>query len=331
MQAHHLTLKQLRVIQAVIRYGSIARAAEQLHLTGPAVTQQIQQAERDIGMPLFDRLPRGMAATAAGERVGKAADEVLSRLNFLGSELDALSNVHEGLLRIGLLSTGKYFVPKLIGAFRADHPDIKLRLHAANREELVALIAQGEVDVAITGRVPANLPVVSEAFAANPQVVIAAPGHPLAGTKGIQPIDLNPQTFIQRESGSGTRAVLEEFFHLHRISPAETLTVSSNEMIKQIVMSGLGISIMSLHTLSLELKAGALVMLDVDHTPIARRWYQVHHTHRWLAPAAEMFWRFLQTKGAAMIAEDTVRLLDSGRASGAETQHPRKAGRPARK
>jgi len=152
-------------------------------------------------------------------------------------------------------------------------------------------------------------PLVREPLADNPHVIIAWPGHPLAGARAIPPIELRHEAFVQREAGSGTRAMLDEFLALHRITPAERLTVFGNEMAKHAVMSQLGISLTSMHTLSLELASGALVRLDVEHTPIVRRWYVVHHGDRWLPPAAAAFREFLLTDGAARVRASTEALL----------------------
>jgi len=154
-------------------------------------------------------------------------------------------------------------------------------------------------------------PLVREPLTDNPHVIIAWPGHPLASQRGIPPIELRREAFVQREAGSGTRAMLDQFLQLHRIEPRERLTVFGNEMAKHAVMSQLGISLTSAHTLSLELGTGALVKLDVEYTPIVRRWYVVHHGDRWLPPAAAAFRDYLLTDGARKVEAATRRLLSS--------------------
>jgi DNA-binding transcriptional LysR family regulator len=191
----------------------------------------------------------------------------------------------------------------------------------STRAELARRVLDGDVDLALMGRGPetstdaatAADPLTREPFASNPHVIIAWPGHPLAGVRGIAPIELRHESLVQREVGSGTRAMLDNFLTMHRITPRERVTVSGNEMAKHAVMCQLGISLTSAHTLFLELKTGALVRLDVDHTPIVRTWYVVHHSERWLPPAAAAFRDYLLNDGARKVDAETRTLLSGGR------------------
>jgi DNA-binding transcriptional LysR family regulator len=318
MNPFHLTLRQLQVLEAVDRSGSMAQAARHLHMTGPAITQQVQQLERVLGAPVFDRLGRRLRLTVAGRHALAAAHDVHTRLATLAREMDALANRDDGVLHLGILATGTHILPPLLAEFRRRSPGIHVHMVVSRREELAEHLLEGQVDLALMGRVPgrdeaartrAADPLVREPLTDNPHVIIAWPGHPLAGARGIPPIELRHEAFVQREAGSGTRAMLDEFLRLHRIEPAERVTVFGNEMAKHAVMSQLGISLTSMHTLSLELRSGALVRLDVDHTPIVRRWYVVHHGDRWLPPAAAAFREFLLTDGAARVRASTAALL----------------------
>jgi DNA-binding transcriptional LysR family regulator len=321
MDPRHLSLRQLEVLKAVAETGSMARAARQLFMTGPAVTQQIQQLEKVLGAPAFDRIGRKLRMTVAGERALSAANDVHTRLTVLAKDLDALRKRDDGTLHLGVLATGTHILPPLLAEFRRRAPGIAVHMAVSTRAELARRVQDGEVDLALMGRGPEALAegaapggdsLAREPFASNPHVVIAWPGHPLARERGIAPIELRHECIVQREPGSGTRAMLDNFLAMHRISPRERITVSGNEMAKHAVMSRLGISLTSAHTLFLELKTGALTRLDVDHTPIVRTWYVVHHPERWLPPAAAAFREYLLDEGARMVETETRKLLAAG-------------------
>jgi LysR family transcriptional regulator, low CO2-responsive transcriptional regulator len=318
MQARQVNLRHFEVMRAIVETGSMAAASGKLFMTGPAVSQQIGQLERVLGVPMFDRVGRRLKLTVAGALVLAAANDVHLRLAQLGKELDALVKRDDGTLHLGVLATGTHILPPLLADFRVHAPGIAVHMTVSTREELVHSLLEGEVDLALMGRVPgtggapgtapAEL-LTHEPFATNPHIIIAWPGHPLAEARGIAPIELRHEAIVQREAGSGTRAMLDNFLQMHRVVPRERLTVSGNEMAKHAVMSRLGISLTSMHTLSLELEAGALVRLDVDHTPIRRTWYIVHHAQRWLPPAAAAFREYLIERGVHEVEARTQRLL----------------------
>jgi DNA-binding transcriptional LysR family regulator len=317
MDPRHLSLRQLEVLKTVAESGSMAEAGRRLHMTGPAITQQVQQLEKVLGMPVFDRLGRRLQITAAGDRALSAAIEVHSRLAVLAKEMDALRKRDDGTLHLGILATATHILPPLLAEFRRRAPGIAVHMAVSTREELSRRVLDGDVDLALMGRgaetgteeAAAGGHLVREPFASNPHVIIAWPGHPLAAARGIAPIDLRHESIVQREPGSGTRAMLDAFLGMHRIVPRERITVSGNEMAKHAVMSQLGISLTSMHTLFLELKTGALVRLHVDHTPIERTWYVVYHPDRWLPPAAAAFRDYLLDEGARKVDAETRRLI----------------------
>jgi DNA-binding transcriptional LysR family regulator len=317
MDTRHLSLRQLEVLKAVAETGSMAKAGRRLFMTGPGITQQVQQLEKTLGMPVFDRLGRRLQLTAAGERALAAANEVHSRLGILAKEMDALRKRDDGTLHLGILATATHILPPLLAEFRRRSPGIAVHMAVSSREDLSRRVLDGDVDLALMGRgaetgtaeAAASGRLVREPFASNPHVIIAWPGHPLASARGIAPIELRHESLVQREPGSGTRAMLDAFLAMHRIVPRERITVSGNEMAKHAVMSQLGISLTSMHTLFLELKTGALVRLHVDHTPIERTWYVVYHPDRWLPPAAEAFRDYLLDEGARKVEAETRRLL----------------------
>ena len=318
MEQRNISLRQLQVMKAVVDNGSMAQAGRQLFMTGPAVTQQIQQLEKTIGAPAFDRIGRRLRLTAVGERVLAAAGDVQRRLGRLSKELDAIRKRDDGTLHLGILATGTHILPPLLAEFRKNTPGIAVHMAVSSREDLVQRLMDGEVDLALMGRGPdarttreavTGDPLTREPFASNPHVIIAWPGHPLAGASDVSPIELRHESIVQRERGSGTRGMLDGFLAMHRIAPRERITVSGNEMVKLAVLSRLGVSLTSMHTLSLVLQSGALIRLDIAHTPILRTWYVVHHTVRWLPPAAAAFRDYLLNEGARKVESHTRELL----------------------
>jgi DNA-binding transcriptional LysR family regulator len=290
----NVTFRQLRVFAEVAKLLSFARAAEALHLTPPAVTMQVKELEAAVELPLFHREGRRVALTTAGEYFVVYARRLLATLKEAGDVMARLRGVEAGTLGVGLVSTAKYFVPRLLARFRDEHPNIDVRLAVAqNRQQLVELLQAGEVEMAVMGRPPKELALRSEAFAAHPLVIVAPPGHPLAALEHLSARALEPQRFIVRERDSGTRAAMEAYFRQHHIDPPAAMEMPSNETIKQAVIAGMGLAFLSLHTLGLELKAGVLRRLDVEGTPVMRTWNLVHAQGRTLSPAAEAFRYFM--------------------------------------
>jgi LysR family transcriptional regulator, low CO2-responsive transcriptional regulator len=306
----NLTLRQLRVFSEVARRLSFVRAAEALHLTPPAVTMQVKELESAVGLTLFERAGRQVSLTTAGEYLLVYARRMLATLKDAEDAMARLKHVEAGRLDIGLVSTAKYFVPRLLVRFREEHPGIELRLQVSpNREALVALLRDGEIDLAIMGRPPKEIATRAEPFAAHPQVFVAPPEHPLARMPELDPRLLEREPFIVREPGSGTRKHMEDFFAAQRIAPRVAMEMPSNESIKQAVMAGMGLSFLSLHTIGLEVRSGLLAILDVAGAPVVRTWNVVHLSSKTLSPAAEALRYFVLEHGEAHLAEHDRALL----------------------
>ena len=302
----NLTFRQLRVFTEVARQLSFARAAETLHLTPPAVTMQVKEIESQIGLALFERQGRQVALTTTGEYFLVYARRLLATLKDADDAMARLKHLETGLLTIGMVSTAQYFVPRLLARFRDEHPGIDVRLRVGlNRESLLALLREGEVDLAVMGRPPGELATRAEPFAAHPLVVVAPPDHALAAIEHPPAAVLEAMPFVVREGGSGTRAAMEHFFHEHRVTPRITMEMSSNETIKQAVMAGMGLGFLSLHTVGLEIRSGLLKVVSVEGTPVMRTWNLVHLLAKMLSPAAEAFRYFmLEEAEAFLLAHD---------------------------
>ena len=298
----HVTLRMLRVFAAVARQSSVTAAAKELHLTQPAVTMQVKELERNCGAPLFERLGRGIHLTEAGRELAACAANVTENLRETQERLDALRGLKKGLLKLGAVSTAKYFAPALLAAFTASHPAVTVRFAVGNRQDTIRHLADNEIDLAIMGRPPREIETVAEPFARHPLIIIAAPSHPLAGKRRVPLKKLAGERFLIREEGSGTRASMERVFAQAQLAYQASMEMSSNETIKQAVIAGMGISFISKHTVGLELRAGKLVALHVVGLPVMRDWFVIHLRAKRLSPIAAAFKQFLATSGAAIIA-----------------------------
>ena len=212
MHLRHATLHQLRIFLAVARHCSFARAAEELHLSPPTLSLQVKQLSETVGQPLFEQLGKKIYLTAAGKTLAEACEDIGSRMERLSEDLAALQGVERGSLKLAILTTVKYTVPKLLGGFCAAHPGIEVAMLVGNREKLLQRLANNTDDLYIMGQPPEQMDVVSEAFADNPLVLVAPPKHPLVGKKNLSPLRLMNEPFILREPGSGTRLTAEKFF-----------------------------------------------------------------------------------------------------------------------
>ena len=297
------TLRQLKVFESVARHRSFSRAAEELHLTQPAVSMQVRQIEESAGLPLTEQVGKKIFLTAAGEEIARHARLIAQQLREAEEAIDAIKGVRGGQLHIGVVSTAKYFAPRLLVEFRAAHPGVEIRLGVHNRETVVRQLAENEIDLAIMGRPPQELETVAEPFADHPLVIIAAPTHRLAKKRLIEPQELEHETFLIREPGSGTRVAMERYFADAGLTPHDLFEVESNETIKQAAMAGMGIAFISESTTGLEQAAGRLVRLPVRGTPVLRQWYVVHRAEKTLLPVAAAFREFLIAEGPARIAE----------------------------
>lgn len=294
----HVSLRQLRVFEAVARHNSYTRAAEELHLSQPAVSMQVRQLEDEIGLPLFERLGKQVVVTEAGREVFHYSRAIGQSLREMEEVLESLKGVSRGTLCIAVASTVNYFAPRLMAIFQQRHPGIGLRLDVTNRESLVQMLDSNSVDLVLMGVPPRNVEVEAEAFMDNPLVVIAPPDHPLAGERGIPLARLAEETFVMREEGSGTRQAMERFFSERGQEIRHGMQMTRNEAVKQAVRSGLGLSVVSLHTIELELETRRLVTLDVEGFPDRRQWYLVYRRGKRLSPAAGAFREFVLSEAA---------------------------------
>jgi DNA-binding transcriptional LysR family regulator len=289
----HLTLRQLKVFECVARHLNYTRAAAELHLTQPAVSMQVKQLEDSLGVALFEQLGKRIHLTEAGQEVVTYARSVTQQLDELEAVLNRIKGLGGGRLRISVATTANYFIPILLGAFSRRYPDVTVTLDVTNRETLLKQLAENTVDLVIMGKPPTEADVEAEPFMDNPLVVVAPPEHPLADQHAIPLTRLQEETFLVRESGSGTRIAMERFFNERGMRLKTGMEVGSNEAIKQSVQAGLGLGLLSRATIEQELALKRLVVLDVSEFPIMRHWYVVHRKGKRLSAAADAFRNFV--------------------------------------
>ncbi len=301
----NVTVRQLQVFVEAADSLSLARVAERLHLTPSAVSFQIKRIESQTGFALFERIGKRTQVTEAGQVLLGYARMVLRSLQDADEAMTALKGVTGGRVRVGLVSTAKYIVPHMIARFRADAPDVRVLLNEGNRSEVLAMLTGGEVDLAIMGQPPEDADVIAARFAPHPSVIVAHPGHPLVKAPKLNPNVLATEWFISREDGSGTRLLADGFFRRAHFLPRIAMESSSNEMIKQAVIAGMGLALISQHTISLELSLNLLAPLAVEGFPLMRSWFVVQRRSLPLLPVQDRLRRFLVANGQSVI-EDIV-------------------------
>ena len=292
-----ISLRQLRGFEAVVNCGSVSGAARELHLTPPAISLQLRDLETIIGIPLLERSDNALVPTRAGQELFSTSLEIRDSLSRLAEVINDLKGVDHGVVSVGVVSTARYFAPTALAAFNKLHPDIKIQLQVGNREMTLQKLESMEIDFAITGFPPDHFKVTKKLLGPHPQIIIAAPEHPLAGAADIPLSALKNETFLLREAGSGTRSVANRLFARSRNLPHQGLEFGSNETIKQAVMAGMGIAVISAHTVGAELQEGRLVSLDIKGLPINRKWYLVKHSQKRFLPSAQGLWDFLASEG----------------------------------
>jgi DNA-binding transcriptional LysR family regulator len=287
------TLHQLKVFEAVARNLSFTRAAEELHLTQPTVSIQIRQLGDIVGLPLLEQVGKRTHLTEAGRELLTVCHEVFDGLSRFEMLVSDMKGVKAGKLRLAVITTAKYFVPRLLGPFCDLYPGIEVSLKVTNRERILQRLMDNEDDLYILGQPPEHMDVQVEPFLDNPLVVLAPSNHPLAREKHISVQRLAEEPFLMRESGSGTRLATERFFAEQGLSVKVRMELGSNEAIKQAVAGGLGLAVLSAHTLALEKSSDELVVLDVEGFPIRRQWYAVYARDKQLSVVARTFREFL--------------------------------------
>jgi DNA-binding transcriptional LysR family regulator len=325
----HVTLRQLRVFAAAARHMNFSRAADELHLSQPAVSAQLRELAASVGLPLFERIGRRNYLTPAGEELLQCARALTEGLKETEERIAQLKGVTGGRLNVAVISAGDYFFPRMLAHFGALHPGVTFNLTVHNRDGLLRQLADNLTDLAVMVRPPPERDVVALPFAPHPYVIVAAPDHPLAGAKGIARAALNRERFVARERGSDTWNSMREVFGRQFQRLNIVMQIHSTETIKQAVVAGFGLAFLSAHTIGLDVRAGNLVVLDVQDFPALLHWYLVHKRSKRLPPAAAAFKEFLLRDGAPLI--ERLVPYQAGTRPAARSRRGRGAGRYSRK
>src|SRR5262245_29873368 len=299
------TLRQLKVFETAARHLSFSRAAEDLHLTQPAVSMQIKLLQQHAGVALFEQLGKKVHLTPAGSELLRYSRAIIELFRQAGEAMAHCQGVSGGTLNVAVISAGDYFFPQLLAEFARDAPGVKLNLGVFNRQQLLQQLGDNLTDLAIMVRPPRELDTVNEPFAPHPYVIVARPDHPLARRRRVPVSALLPEPFLTRERGSDTWNSMEDGFGAQLSKLNFAMEIRSTETIKQAVIAGLGISFLSAHTIGRELEMRQLAVLDVVGFPVLLQWYVVHMKHKVLAPVAQAFKSFLLQRGAALIDKVT--------------------------
>lgn len=296
----HATLHQLKVFEATARHGSFTRAAEELFLTQPTVSMQVKQLTKAIGLPLFEQVGKRLYLTDAGKELFSTCQEIFHKLEQLEMTVADLKGMKQGKLRLAVITTTKYFMPRLLGPFCQRYPGVDVSLIVTNHERVIERLADNQDDLYVMSQIPEHLDVKSHAFLENPLVVVAPRNHPLAKETNISLKRLVEEPFIMREPGSGTRRAFQKLLDTQKLSVKVRLELGSNEAIKQAIAGGLGLSVLSRHTLLTD--NSEVTVLDVEGFPIERYWYIVHLAGKQLSVIAHTFLDYMQ-EAAAELAE----------------------------
>lgn len=299
----HATIRQLNVFVAVASRMSISRAAEDLHLTQPAVSSQIKALEGHAGLPLFERVGKKLHLTAAGVELLDHSKRIAELFREADEAMAQLKGGARGKLNVAVISAGDYFFPRLLAEFANRHPGVTLNLAVHNREELLRQLAENLTDLAVMVRPPDESETEHAAFAPHAYVIVAAPAHPLVGQRRISRARLLQEPFIVREKGSDTYRSMQDAFGPDTARIRAGMEIASNETIKQAVIAGMGLSFLSSHAIALDVRAGNLAVLDVEGFPAWRHWYVVHRASKRLPAIAVAFRAFLLAEGAELIAK----------------------------
>jgi len=289
----HATLRQLQIFEATVRLGSFTRAAEELFLTQPTVSMQAKKLADAMGLPLFEHVGRTFKPTEAGTELYQSCRRIFETLSNLEMKLADLKGIKSGRLRLGVITTAKYFVPSVLGDFCHEYPGIDVALKVTNRNRIIERIQANEDDLYIMGQPPeGGIEVETYPFAPNPSVVMARQDHPLVSKRKIPLSRILEEPFLLRERGSGVRDAILKVFEEKGLQPKVRMELGSNEAIKHAIVGGLGLSVLSLHTLTLEGTKGPVAVLDVEGFPIQRKWYLVYPKDKELSLVAKAFLDF---------------------------------------
>jgi DNA-binding transcriptional LysR family regulator len=285
----NLTFRQLRLFLALADTGSVSAAARALHVTQPTASMQLKEITQSIGMPVYEVVGKRVFLTEAGRELAETARAIAGEWEALRQKFDAMRGLTRGRLRVALVNTAQYFMPRLLGGFCQQHPEIDISLQVLNRDGVVARLRDNLDDLYIMSMPPADIELEDDVFMPNPLLLVAAASHPLAKKRHLSLEKLATDRFILREPGSGTRMATEQLFDAHSFRPGLRMELGSNEAIRQAVAAGLGVAVLSRHALDIGQAKEEVVALDVQGFPLHSQWHVVSPRGKRLSPIASVF------------------------------------------
>ena len=285
----NITFKQLRIFLAVFDAGSVSAAAKSTHVTQPTVSMQLNEISNAVGLPLYEVISKKIYFTDAGKELASTAREMLNAWSNFEQSIDAAKGLTRGKLKIAVVSTAKYFMPRLIGQFCKKYPDIDISLEILNRDGVLMRMRENLDDLYIMSQPPTDMDLIDDIFLHNPLVPIAAYSHPLTKKTSVPLNSFLDQRFILREKGSGTRMTIDKYFKTQKFRPDIRMELGSNEAIKEAVAGGLGIGVVSKHALHGHQKEHGVAIINVKGFPIMSHWHIVHPAKKHLPPVAVAF------------------------------------------
>lgn len=291
-----LNFHQLHIFHAVATHLSFSRAAEALEITQPAVSIQVQELEKSLGVILFHRRPRGLRITEEGEIVFAYSQQIFSLARKMVATVQEMQDLESGHLIVGASTTpGEFVLPMAVGQFRRLYPGVHVELVISNTRSIIQRILNREIDLGMVGDRgedhAGDLEMMD--YVDDEIVLVASPDHPLAGISSVTPAQVVEHGLIVREKGSATRHVAERLFRSLGAEPRVELELGSNQAVKQAAGAGGGIGVISRLGTVAETRAGMLVILDVAGWVCRRPLTLVHPKDRYLSPAQRAFREFL--------------------------------------
>jgi DNA-binding transcriptional LysR family regulator len=293
----NVTFRQLRLFLALAETGSVSGAARVMHVTQPTASMQLREVTQAVGLPLYELISRRVHLTEAGVELARTARAMVGEWESLTQKVDGLKGMTRGRLRLAVVSTAQYFIPRLLGRFCASHPDVDVALQVLNRDGVLARMRDNLDDLYIMSMPPTDIELEDRVFMSNPLVVIASTGHRLAQRKKLTLRDLRQDLFILRERGSGTRMAADAHFKSAKFAAKVRLELGSNEAIREAVAAGMGVSVVSRHALGQRpTKQHGVTVLPVEGFPVPSQWHIVWHKGKRLSPVAQVFGKHLQAQ-----------------------------------
>jgi len=296
------TLHQLQVFLKVTQALSITKAAEELHLTQPAVSIQLKNFQEQFDIPLTEIVGRKLFVTEFGKEIARAAENILNEVQAINHKTMAFKGQLTGRLKISAVSTGKYVMPYFLADFLKQHPGIELILDVTNKVKVIESLERNEVDFSLVSVLPDQLQIEKVELMQNRLFLVSNMEQKFKDKLYDKSI-FKDLPLIYRESGSGTRHIMEKFIKQNNLPVRKKMELTTNEAVKQAVIAGLGCSIMPLIGIKNELNNGDLQIIPVKGFPIISNWQLIWLKGKNLSPVASSFLSYLKKSKAEIIKE----------------------------